>query len=91
MLQHSPLEKLLAMPFEIDRRSNLSYSEFSERYPYKSTPVIVSDALRNWRALGHNLSMIDSLNTPEEQQSYRAYVEAIYELRRRERLEGPLK
>jgi hypothetical protein len=34
---------------------------------------------------------IDSLNTPEEQQCYRAYVEAIYELRRRERLDGPLK
>ena len=29
--------------------------------------MIVSDALRNWRALGHNLSMIDSLNTPDPQ------------------------
>ena len=34
---------------------------------------------------------IDSLNTPEEQRCYRAYVEAIYKLPRRTRFDGPLK
>lgn len=36
---------------EIDRRSNLSYEEFSGRYMYANKPVIFTDALGPWRAL----------------------------------------
>jgi hypothetical protein len=35
----------------IERRGNLSYMEFSETYLYPNKPVIVTDALREWRAL----------------------------------------
>jgi histone arginine demethylase JMJD6 len=39
------------MSTDIERRANLSYSEFSDRYMYANKPVIVTDALRQWRAL----------------------------------------
>jgi len=35
----------------IERRSNLSYSEFSRDYMYANRPVIVTDALDRWKAL----------------------------------------
>lgn len=39
------------MPFQIDRRKNLSYEEFAREYLYPLKPVIVTDALRSWQAL----------------------------------------
>src|ERR1700744_2719042 len=35
----------------IDRRSNLEYDEFAATYLYANKPVIVTDALRQWKAL----------------------------------------
>jgi len=40
------------MIFEIERRDRLSYEEFAENYLYPLKPVIVTDALREWKALG---------------------------------------
>ena len=37
--------------FEIDRRDNLSYEEFAEKYLYANKPVIVTDMIRQWKAL----------------------------------------
>jgi histone arginine demethylase JMJD6 len=39
------------MTFQVETRSNLSYGEFVERYLNPNMPVIVTDALRQWRAL----------------------------------------
>jgi len=39
------------MKFEIEHRANLSYSEFSEKYLYANTPVVVTDAMRQWKAV----------------------------------------
>jgi hypothetical protein len=39
------------MKTEIDRRQNLSYEEFAKDYLYANKPVIVTDALREWKAL----------------------------------------
>ena len=39
------------MTFEIERRASLSYAEFSERYLYANQPVVVTDAIRQWKAL----------------------------------------
>ena len=36
---------------EIDYRSNLSYEEFAQNYLYPHKPVVITDALRSWRAL----------------------------------------
>jgi histone arginine demethylase JMJD6 len=36
---------------QIERRANLSYAEFSDRYQYANRPVIVTDALRKWKAI----------------------------------------
>ena len=36
----------------IERRANLSYEEFATQYLWPNRPVIVTDALRNWKALG---------------------------------------
>ena len=36
---------------EIERRSNLSYEEFAKKYLYPNKPVVVTDALRQWKAL----------------------------------------
>jgi histone arginine demethylase JMJD6 len=40
------------MVFEIERRDNLSYEEFAADYLYPLKPVIVTDALRDWKAVG---------------------------------------
>jgi histone arginine demethylase JMJD6 len=40
------------MKFEIERRANLSYEEFSDRYLYPHKPVIITEALSRWQALG---------------------------------------
>jgi hypothetical protein len=40
------------MAFEIERRDRLSYEEFAESYLYALKPVIVTDALCQWKALG---------------------------------------
>jgi histone arginine demethylase JMJD6 len=37
---------------EIERRERLSYEEFAESYLYPLKPVIVTDALRQWKAVG---------------------------------------
>ncbi len=39
------------MTCEIERRSNLSYDEFAGKYLFANKPVIVTDALRQWKAL----------------------------------------
>lgn len=39
------------MKFEIEHRANLSYSEFSEKYLYANKPVVVTDAIRQWKAV----------------------------------------
>ena len=36
---------------QIERRANLSYAEFSDRYMYPNRPVILTDALARWKAL----------------------------------------
>jgi hypothetical protein len=40
-----------AMTNSIDRREKLSYEEFAKDYLYANKPVIVTDALRDWKAL----------------------------------------
>ena len=39
------------MTNSIDRREKLSYEEFAKEYLYANKPVIVTDALREWKAL----------------------------------------
>ena len=36
---------------QIDRRSQLSYEEFAEKYLYANRPVVVTDVMREWKAL----------------------------------------
>jgi histone arginine demethylase JMJD6 len=40
------------MDLVIERRDSLSYQEFRESYLFPLKPVIVTDALRDWKALG---------------------------------------
>jgi histone arginine demethylase JMJD6 len=40
------------MKFEIERRAHLPYQEFSDRYLYPHKPVIITEALSRWQALG---------------------------------------
>src|SRR3984893_3880066 len=40
-----------AMTNSIDRREKLSYEQFAKEYLYANKPVIVTDALRDWKAL----------------------------------------
>jgi len=40
------------MKIEIERRQNLSYEEFAKNYLYANKPLIVTDVLREWKALG---------------------------------------
>jgi histone arginine demethylase JMJD6 len=40
------------MKFEIERRSNLSYEQFAKEYLYPLKPVIVTDAMKEWKAMG---------------------------------------
>lgn len=67
------------MDNSIDRRENLSYEEFSEKYLYANRPVIILDALRKWRAVSRwspeffkrdfgevRFSVKDSNNPPQE-------------------------
>ncbi|MEJ0101655.1 MAG: hypothetical protein WDO19_03440 [Bacteroidota bacterium] len=35
---------------KIDRRSNLSYEEFKEKYLFPRKPVIITDATAKWKA-----------------------------------------
>jgi len=46
LVSAEPAEKI-----QLDRRSNLSYEEFAKQYLYSNKPVIVTDAIRQWRAL----------------------------------------
>jgi hypothetical protein len=39
------------MNLDIERRTNLSYAEFSDKYQYANKPVIVTDVLRQWKAM----------------------------------------
>ncbi len=39
------------MNISIERREKLTYEEFAKDYLYANTPVIVTDALRDWKAL----------------------------------------
>jgi hypothetical protein len=48
---HNTNGQQLRLIGEIERRSNLSYAEFSDAYMYPNKPVILTDALRRWRAL----------------------------------------
>src|SRR5262245_42502515 len=36
---------------QIERRANLSYEEFSDRYLYPNKPVILTDAIKRWKAI----------------------------------------
>src|SRR5579864_7952308 len=39
------------MTFEIEHRHNLSYEEFAKEYLYTNTPVVITDALQQWKAI----------------------------------------
>src|SRR5256885_1677445 len=39
------------MKYEIDHRAKLSYEEFARKYLFPNKPVVVTDALRSWKAL----------------------------------------
>jgi histone arginine demethylase JMJD6 len=39
------------MKTEIDHREKLSYEEFAKEYLYANKPVVITDALREWKAL----------------------------------------
>ena len=39
------------MTCDIERRSKLSYDEFAGRYLYANKPVVITDALNDWKAL----------------------------------------
>jgi histone arginine demethylase JMJD6 len=39
------------MKYEIERRATLSYAEFNDKYQYANKPVVVTDALRPWKAM----------------------------------------
>ena len=39
------------MKTEIDHREKLSYEEFAKEYLYANKPVVITDALRDWKAL----------------------------------------
>jgi histone arginine demethylase JMJD6 len=39
------------MKFEIEHRDNLSYEQFAKEYLYANKPVVVTDVLRNWKAV----------------------------------------
>jgi hypothetical protein len=43
---------LASAKFEIERRSNLSYEAFAREYLYPNRPVIITDVLRHWKAIG---------------------------------------
>jgi histone arginine demethylase JMJD6 len=38
------------MTNSIDRREKLSYEQFAKEYLYANKPVIITDALREWKA-----------------------------------------
>ena len=40
-----------AMTNSIDHREKLSYEQFAKEYLYANKPVIITDALRDWKAL----------------------------------------
>src|SRR5579872_95441 len=39
------------MAFQIEKVSNLSRSEFERKYLFANRPVVITDALKNWKAL----------------------------------------
>jgi histone arginine demethylase JMJD6 len=39
------------MKFEIEHRGNLSYEQFAKEYLYANKPVVITDALRDWKAV----------------------------------------
>jgi histone arginine demethylase JMJD6 len=41
----------IIMNDQVDRRASLSSAEFAEQYLYPHKPVVITDALRGWRAL----------------------------------------
>ncbi len=51
MLVKDTGEVTLKMVSEIERRKGLSYEEFAETYLYPLKPVIITDAIRHWKAL----------------------------------------
>ena len=51
-MQPSPLPDFLARGDEIHRRSGLTSSDFAEQFLFPGTPVILTDALQRWSALG---------------------------------------
>ena len=44
-------EAVRIVKFEINRRSNLSYEEFTTEYLYAHKPVIITDAIAQWKAV----------------------------------------
>jgi hypothetical protein len=47
---HIPLDKYATSSCDIDKRSNLSLQEFIDEYESKNKPVIITDAMDNWKA-----------------------------------------
>ena len=39
------------MKFEIERRANVSYEQFAKEYLYPLKPVIITDMMKDWKAL----------------------------------------
>jgi Cupin-like domain len=50
---HSGGEEENPRKLEIERRAKLSYKEFEQTYLYPNKPVIVTDAIREWKALSY--------------------------------------
>jgi len=69
--------------FEIERRSNLSYEVFERDYLSKRKPVIITDAIENWKASEWTPEWFKEnypetiLNTDEGEMSMKDFIDAI--------------
>jgi histone arginine demethylase JMJD6 len=41
----------IGMKFEIERRANVTYAEFAQKYLFGNKPVVITDAIHRWKAL----------------------------------------
>jgi histone arginine demethylase JMJD6 len=51
LAMHTGVEDENPRTLEIERRAELSYEEFAQTYLYPKKPVIVTDAIRRWKAV----------------------------------------
>ncbi len=69
--------------FEIERRSNLSYEAFEKDYLSQRKPVIITDAIENWKASKWTPEWFKEnypetiLNTDEGEMSMKDFIDAI--------------